>query len=264
MTPDDPRHGTRRGYNAGCDCDDCKRAHSMYCKTYRLRRARSGGESVTVPTTAVLAHIADLEKSMTRTSIARAAGVHSGHISRIMLAQTKRISRDLERRLLAVRPDAPVGGHWVTARGAKRRLQSLYALGYSIDRLGELANYGKRNTILVIHGERTWITSDVDQRIRRLWDELCMTPPSTETRFDRGGVTRAKRNAARLGYLPPLAWDNIDLDDEPAKVTEHKRNTLDEYRHLTGLGESHKSALRRLGISQSGYDQAVRRAGRAA
>jgi len=50
MTPSDPRHGTRRGYNAGCDCDDCKHAHSMYCKTYRLRRARSGGESVTVPT----------------------------------------------------------------------------------------------------------------------------------------------------------------------------------------------------------------------
>lgn len=41
MTPDDPRHGTRRGYNAGCDCDDCKRA----------RESALSGESARMETT---------------------------------------------------------------------------------------------------------------------------------------------------------------------------------------------------------------------
>lgn len=41
MTPDDTRHGTRRGYNAGCDCDDCKRA----------RESALSGESARMETT---------------------------------------------------------------------------------------------------------------------------------------------------------------------------------------------------------------------
>jgi hypothetical protein len=41
MTPDDTRHGTRRGYNAGCGCDDCKHA----------RESALSGESARMETT---------------------------------------------------------------------------------------------------------------------------------------------------------------------------------------------------------------------
>jgi hypothetical protein len=33
------RHGTRRGYNEGCRCDDCKDAQRLYQQRYRERRA---------------------------------------------------------------------------------------------------------------------------------------------------------------------------------------------------------------------------------
>jgi hypothetical protein len=33
------RHGTRRGYNDGCRCDDCKDAQRRYQQRYRERRA---------------------------------------------------------------------------------------------------------------------------------------------------------------------------------------------------------------------------------
>jgi hypothetical protein len=32
------RHGTRRGYNDGCRCDDCKDAQRLYQQRYRERR----------------------------------------------------------------------------------------------------------------------------------------------------------------------------------------------------------------------------------
>jgi hypothetical protein len=31
------RHGTRRGYNDGCRCDDCKNAQRLYQQRYRER-----------------------------------------------------------------------------------------------------------------------------------------------------------------------------------------------------------------------------------
>jgi hypothetical protein len=33
------RHGTRRGYNEGCRCDDCKDAQRLYQRRYRERQA---------------------------------------------------------------------------------------------------------------------------------------------------------------------------------------------------------------------------------
>lgn len=38
MTPDDPRHGTHRGYIVGCRDDCCTRAHTIYMKLYRMGR----------------------------------------------------------------------------------------------------------------------------------------------------------------------------------------------------------------------------------
>lgn len=47
MSPDDPRHGTTRGYHAGCGCPGCRRAISRYEKLCRLRRVR--GEVWAIP-----------------------------------------------------------------------------------------------------------------------------------------------------------------------------------------------------------------------
>lgn len=38
IAPDDPRHGTHRGYVLGCREDCCTRAHMRYMKLYRLGR----------------------------------------------------------------------------------------------------------------------------------------------------------------------------------------------------------------------------------
>lgn len=43
MTPDDPRHGTNKGYLAGCDDTCCKTAHADYRRDLRTRQYLNGG-----------------------------------------------------------------------------------------------------------------------------------------------------------------------------------------------------------------------------
>ena len=49
MTPDDPRHGTNRGYLAGCTEGCCRTAHADYRRHLRTRQYLAGG-SLRVPT----------------------------------------------------------------------------------------------------------------------------------------------------------------------------------------------------------------------
>ena len=49
LSPDDPRHGKRRGYVAGCRCTACIQANADRCWQYRLESGRQGYESSRVP-----------------------------------------------------------------------------------------------------------------------------------------------------------------------------------------------------------------------
>lgn len=37
LAHDDPRHGTRHGYNLGCHCDDCRAAKREYDQRWRRK-----------------------------------------------------------------------------------------------------------------------------------------------------------------------------------------------------------------------------------
>lgn len=193
------QHGTRATYLAGCSCQPCTRANARWCKTYRLRASRSGG-LVTVPTDEARDHITRLREHMSLSSIAAAAGTTSSHLSRIMSGKTRRIGRDLEHRILNVTTGHPVGIRHVKSLGAMRRLQSLQALGWSVDALAERLDYARGNVRLLVNGRRDWITSDVDQRIRRLWDELCMTlPPLKRSGTEPGSHAPAAPPKRKVG-----------------------------------------------------------------
>ena len=45
--------------------------------------------------------------------------------------------------------------------------------------------------------------------------------------YDSGRITRTIRRAHRLGWAPPLAWDDIDNDDAPA-AAPYDRDDVDE------------------------------------
>jgi lambda repressor-like predicted transcriptional regulator len=101
-------HGTATGWRYYCcRCDACHRALLDEGKVaWAMRRIRAGAE----PATRVSAawprhHLHQLETAgMTRTEIARRAGVSPGTISRLAAPDTRRISRIVAAAVMAVSP----------------------------------------------------------------------------------------------------------------------------------------------------------------
>lgn len=224
MSPDDPRHGQRATYLKGCTCDRCTEANATYCKRYRARRYANGG-NLRVDATAAREHLKAMNVHYSRSSLGELAGINSSAVYRIISGQQQRITRIVERRILAIHLGHDVGTHWVNATPAARRIQALCALGYSINGQSQRLNYSKQNMYSLITGEKPFITSAIDQKIRAHYAELSMLLPPTRDRFQRAAITKAKKMARSNGWPPPLAWDNIDDPDEKPKGMKPARYT---------------------------------------
>lgn len=97
--------------------------------------------------------------------------------------------------------------------GVIRRIQALQRLGWTRAELS--ARLGKSHAYLSVatSPNRKWVNQATHDAIDRLYQELCMTP---------GMSVRAKVWAARRGYVPPLAWDDIDNPDEHPTGWEYR------------------------------------------
>ena len=97
------------------------------------------------------------------------------------------------------------------SRGATRRLRALMCIGYSAAHLSRLLglSYGTVNRIL--HSEDTPIKAGTFKLIDNLYEELSMKPLNQMSH----SISRAKSDARRRGWHPPLAWDDIDRDKDP-------------------------------------------------
>ena len=140
MLPDDKRHGTNAGYNAGCREACCKTAHADYRRHLKTRW---------------------------------------------YLAPVERLKVD--------------------ATGTTRRIHALMALGWRLTdidaELGQCAHYTYNLT------DQVQVHFDTARRVAEVYDRLAMTPGPSE---------RTRAIARRKGWAPPLAWDDIDRDPEPA------------------------------------------------
>lgn len=99
--------------------------------------------------------------------------------------------------------------------GSRRRIQALAAMGYAISDLSQRLGYDRSYLSQILKGRR--VRSDTSAAIARLYDELSMTPS------DHPLATRARRHAFAAGWSPPLAWDDIDHDEQPATTTKPTR-----------------------------------------
>lgn len=144
---------------------------------------------------------------------------------------TRRMIRDLhcgcevckaavarEQNLYRLRRAANGGPLLIDKTGAVRRIQALMAIGWPRREISYNAGWKGDACALILDGRKNQITVATDQRVRDVYNRLCMTPgPSTETR----------RRAQLKGWVPPLGWDDIDTDPEPPE-TAHASDELDE------------------------------------
>lgn len=155
MRPDDPRHGTRAGY------DRHRRAGQVPCRPCRDAAAR--------------------------------------------------YERGRQLDLICGRP------RFVDATGPVRRIRALVALGHTFQALARHLEMERTNVSRLAVRDRTVMTARVAAQIRDVYDRLSMQLPPEDTRAKRRWADHSRRFAADRGWVPPLAWEGVDIDDPNAE-----------------------------------------------
>lgn len=145
-----------------------------------------------------------LAQGATTTSIAAATGLTSSAVAYIATGQTRWLrsytSTALDGVTLADCMAATCGGG--PSLGTVRRIRALLALGWTHAEM--LRRTGVHTRRVICHPSPV-VTARTRAAIAELYEELCMTPGPSE---------KNRARAARLGWVPPLAWDDIDDPDE--------------------------------------------------
>ncbi len=260
-------HGHYLAYaKGGCECPECQVAYRRRRKADALRFATSGPSLVDAA--AVREHVQGLlDAGATVARVAASAGVDRTCVRRLVgLQRGHGASRKLQPAtavaLLGVSredfDDLDLVGDRVSAAGTLRRLQALRALGWPETVLAQ--RLGVKRLRL---GQGGWVRRRVARAVRELYDELSMTP---------GPSQRTRARAVRAGLVPPLAWDDDELDD-PGAVPVATEPALDvaglglagvfeDYEWLLEVGENPDRAARRCGRSLWAVTKAAERAGR--
>ena len=159
--------------------------------------------------------------------IAISAGVGGATVRRLLNSETARfVTGATARKLLAVTPDSSTlaAQGRVNGRGTRRRLQALAAIGWNHHEIARRLGYPRWKVNKALEG--AYVDIRVHDDIAALYDELWDQQPPTHTRAQRVGRSYALTVARRHGWLPPLAWDDIDTD--PAPPTAGQEPLLEE------------------------------------
>lgn len=130
--------------------------------------------------------------------------------------------------------------------GVVRRRQALAAIGYGLRDLEPYFNTTSRGIgTYATPGRRVFRATY--RRWCEVYDLLSMTP---------GRNVRAKLEARKRGWAPPLAWDDDTIDDPDAKPdlgdkrARDRVDVVEEARHLLGFGMSRPAVAKQLEVSE--------------
>lgn len=225
--PQPHRHGTRAAYTADrCRCQPCTEANRR-AEADRVKAVAYGRWHPYVDATAARRHVQQLMAA--RIGLRRVAdlsGVPHGSLTKLLHGDprtgrppSRRIRPATEAALLAVAPTvgnvAP--GTVIDATGTRRRLQALLTRGWPQAHLAHLL--GRRRTNVGRLLQARTVTGRTERDVRALYDRIWHTPPPQRTARERAAADQARALAARHGWQPPLAWDDIDTDPDPATGT---------------------------------------------
>lgn len=194
MNPDDPRHGRRAGYIAGCRSECCSEPHRRYQKRSTLRRQREGSQIISAHR--VLARTMWWNaRGVSLAAICAAAGSGEGTLSEIINGRDTCLKMT-ERRVLAFGwPDLP-DETLIYADMTRLRIYSLMAAGHPLKWITAQVGPG-----LPISGR--WRTQErialgAARRVMAIYEAAPLSGPSKQT------LTAARNR----GHRHPLAWDD--------------------------------------------------------
>ncbi|SDL15170.1 hypothetical protein SAMN05428985_11074 [Nocardioides sp. YR527] len=146
----------------------------------------------------------------------------------------------------------------VSTLGARRRIEALQAIGWTNTQIAEAAGFNDRQGLQYAkyHDQ---ITVPTFERIATAYERLSMRVPP-----DSFGKSRAMAAARKNGWVPPLAWDDIDNDEAPAAAAIPPKPKPDRLALLQRADEAEqtaKQAAEEIGVSQEGLNRWCKRHG---
>lgn len=203
-------HGYARYRLDGCRCYVCARARSEYDR--RRTMAMTAG-TWRVDADVVREHIAALAaQGMGYKRVAVVAGVHRSTVQGLLYGKQGRPAptttrRDIAVKLLAVDLDLGVGA-LVDGLGTVRRIQALTAIGWTLTSTADAIGWSLSNLGGLLRKDK--VIRGTADLVARLYETRSGTP---------GPSAAARRLAGRRGWVPPLAWNDIDTDEKPRGVS---------------------------------------------
>lgn len=209
---------------------------------------RTSTERGYVDPTPTRQHIYALNESgMSYRAIAAEAAMTAQGIYYLLHGSTT-IQKATAQRILRI----PIGGDGlVPCLGARRRIQALAVMGWPQKEIA--ARIGETHKHLSQFIQRERITADKARRIAAVYDQLSMT---------QGPSQQCRERAKAAGWLPPLAWDDIDDPDEtPDLGHDGWVSFMDRYTELRDMGLSHTQIAPRMGIRYESLARGLARHG---
>jgi hypothetical protein len=218
-------HGTRAAYvKDRCRCTDCTAANTAAGRA--VHRAQTFGRwRPFMDAAPVRDHIRALRAAGVGVQqIAMLAGISTSHVRELGKPgrdgnpSVRRVRPETAQRVLRIRVDQANRGprSLVAATGTRRRLQALIAVGWPHDELA--ARLGRGSAGLRRSMLSDSVTAQTAQDVSDLYEQLWNRRPPQST--DQRAADTARASAADRGWLPPLAWDDIDTDTDPRNHAE--------------------------------------------
>lgn len=246
MSPDDPRHGTNAGAiqhwrDGETPCPPCATAARRTRKAARLDALNGRERRVPLGNRAW-----NIVRTVPRNQLSHQTGIASDKLLRYETGgPDMTVLRTTRDRLLAGRSE------W-TAIGIQRRLQALSRQGWSMRVVADLADVDmdglkrlrRRDPIVFV---RRYIAEAVVD----VYDQLEMALPE-----DGPSSRKTRVDAAARGWLPPLAWTDIDDPDEQPNDWEYRKsNRADAIKDLDSTKAGISQACRQLKITREALQQ---------
>lgn len=144
----------------------------------------------------------------------------------------------------------------VSTLGTRRRIQALNALGWSNHEIAKRLGNDRSNLTRLIYGDT--MTIALAAKVAAVYEELSMRLPTGNTQ----AIANVRNRAAKRGFAPPLAWDDIDNDPAPYSPPprepgrpENSSDVVREFDWLVSCGESAEMAAERVGVALSTIDR---------
>jgi transcriptional regulator with XRE-family HTH domain len=161
--------------------------------------------------------------------ISKASGYKPARISYLLYGSgvkpvPKRIRPAFADAVMSVEPETSK----VDSLATSRRLQALSASGYTMPSLAKRLGVSKSRVEQLANRRSPFVMRSTHLAVAELYGELSMVVPVGKTRGERQGISHAKSTAAAKGWLPPLAWNDIDDPDEQPTDWQYRPPTRAE------------------------------------